>query len=167
MLYLIHRCQAFRRAGDVRLGNLIHSFRRVQQLFVRVIFLPGISGSAKWTRNLERPRADRFVEAERSLQTRRIKQTTTVSSTSSAGTWALICGETDDRPATTTAPQGRLTRRLPCAGSRVEFADQAPSEENSLSDSIGPSSATYLVATPCSSVIPPRNNRVTRSCWTW
>jgi len=27
------------------LGNLIHSFRRVQQLFVRVIFLPGILGS--------------------------------------------------------------------------------------------------------------------------
>jgi hypothetical protein len=91
MLHLIHRCQVS--AGLVMLSNLIHSFRRVQQLFVRVIFLPGISGSAKWTRNLERPRANRFVEAGRSLQTRRIKLTTTVSSASSAGTWALICGE--------------------------------------------------------------------------
>jgi hypothetical protein len=86
MLHLVHRCQVS--AGLVMLGNLIHSFRRVQQLFVRVIFLPGISGSAKWTRNLERPRANRFVKAERSLQTRRIKQTTTASSASSAGTWA-------------------------------------------------------------------------------
>ena len=165
MLQLIHRCQVS--AGLVMLGNLIHSFRRVQQLFVRVIFLPGISGSAKWTRNLERPRTDRFVEAERSLQTRRIRQTTTASSASSAGTWAPDLRGKRPPACHHNCISGMPNQTASLGGSRVEFANQAPSEENSLSESIGPSGATYLVATPCSSVIPPRNNRVTRSCWTW
>jgi hypothetical protein len=45
----------------------------------------------------------------------------------------------------------------------VAFSDKSPCREDSLSEMEG---SIYLVATPCSSVIPPRNNRVTRSCWT-
>jgi len=56
------------------------------------------------------------MEAERSLQTRRIKLTTTVSSASSAGTWALICGESDHRPATPTASQGRPNQTASLCG---------------------------------------------------
>jgi hypothetical protein len=93
--------------------NLIDSFRRVQQLLVRVIFLPGISDSSKPIRHLTFRCANLFADAEPALQTARIKQTTTVSSASSAGTWALFCEGTDYGPAATTASQGCLTRRLP------------------------------------------------------
>src|ERR1035441_6292343 len=57
--------------------NLIDSFRRVQQLLVRVIFLPGISDSSKPIRHLTFRCANLFADAEPALQTARIKQTTT------------------------------------------------------------------------------------------
>jgi hypothetical protein len=108
-------------ARATMLSNLTHSFCNVQQLFVRVIFLPGISDSSKPIRHLTFRRANRFADVDPPLQTRRIKQTTTFSSASSAGTWALICGERDYGPATTTASQGGLIRRLPCTGVRVRI----------------------------------------------
>jgi hypothetical protein len=148
------------------LSNLLQSYSRVQQLFVRVIFLPGISDSSKPIRHLTFLLSKSLADAEGSLQTRRIKQTTTVSSASSAGTSTQMCGKNDYAPATTTASQGRLTRRLPCAGVRVAFADQSLSEENSLPKASGRAPRFTWFATPCSPVIPPRNNRVTRSCWT-
>src|SRR5208282_4790479 len=91
-----------------------------------------ISESSKPIRHLTFRCANLFADAEPALQTARIKQTTTVSSASSAGTWALFCEGTDYGPAATTASQECLTRRLPQAGVRVVFAAQSLAEENSL-----------------------------------
>ena len=52
------------------------------------------------------------------------------------------------------------------AGVRVAFAKRSLSEEGFFSQSDGPSKAIYLIPTLCWAVIPPRNNRLTRSCWT-
>src|SRR5580693_9120540 len=62
--------------------------------------------------------------------------------------------------------RGHILGRLSCIGARVVFADQSSFSERFLTDAIGPEGAIYLVATRYSPVIPPRNNRVTRSCWT-
>jgi hypothetical protein len=48
--------------------NLIDSFRRVQQLLVRVIFLPGISDSTKPICHLTFRWANHFADAERPFQ---------------------------------------------------------------------------------------------------
>src|ERR1700730_16375250 len=114
------------------LANLIDSFSRVQQLLVSLLFLPGISDSGKLICHLTFRCANHFADAEPALPPARIKQTPTVSSASSAGTWAPFCEGTDYGPAATTASHGCLTRRLPQAGVRVVFAAQSLAEENSL-----------------------------------
>src|SRR6185295_9388642 len=98
--------------GRTVLANLIDSFSRVQQLLVSLLFLLGISDSSKPIRHVTFRCANLFADVEPVLQTARIKQTTTVSSASSAGTWAPFCEGTDYGPAATTASQGCLTSRL-------------------------------------------------------
>jgi len=110
---------------------LIHSFRRVQQLLVRVIFLPGISDGSKPIRH------SHLVEQISSrMRSRRYRPADQEDND------GLICftgrhlgadfRESDCGPAITTASQGRLIRRLPCTGARVAFAGQSLSEESSL-----------------------------------
>ena len=54
----------YRRFGT----NLIHSRRPVQQLLVRVIFLPGISDSGKPICHLTSRSANYFADAERRVR---------------------------------------------------------------------------------------------------
>jgi hypothetical protein len=68
MLHLIHGYQVS--AGLVMLSNLHQSYSRVQQLLVRVIFLPGISDSSKPIRHLTFRGANLLADAEPALQTR-------------------------------------------------------------------------------------------------
>src|SRR5580704_3615875 len=84
------------------------------------------------------------------------------SSASSEWTWTQICEQSDYVFVTTIVSRGQIFRRLPCIsagshGRRIAFSGRF------LSESEG---SIYGLATPCSSLIPPRNNRATRSCWT-
>src|SRR5579863_10628500 len=90
----------------------------------------------------------------------------TALSASSAGTWTQICEQSDYAPDTTMVSRGHILGRLPCIGARVVFCRPIAFSGRFLTEAIGPEGAIYLVATPYSPVIPPRNNRVTRSCWT-
>src|SRR5580704_19589461 len=74
-------------------------------------------------------------------------------------------GKNEYAPATTT-PSAVQIRRPPCSGIRVAFANQSPSEEKSLHEVSCRAERSTWSPTHYSSVIPPRNNRATRSCWT-
>jgi hypothetical protein len=112
--------------------NLIDSFSRVQQLLVRVIFLPGLSDRSKPICHLtfrweitSRMRSGRFrrTESSRPRHAHLPRR---------AGTWTQAWENNEYAAATKTGSQGRLIRRPACSCVRVAFADQSPSGENSL-----------------------------------
>jgi hypothetical protein len=76
-----------RRAERAISANLIHFCRPVQQLLVRVIFLPGISDSGKSICHFTSHLANHLADAEGSFRRTGVKQNPTYSSASSAGTW--------------------------------------------------------------------------------
>ena len=90
----------------------------------------------------------------------------TALSASSAGTWTQICEQSDHAPATTNSISEPHLRHLPCPGARVRICRPIAFSGKFFTEAIWPEGAIYLVGTPYSPVIPPRNNRVTRSCWT-
>jgi hypothetical protein len=107
------------------LANLIDFCRPVQQLLVRVIFLPGISDSSKPIRHIAFRRALRPADAEQPVS-EKLNQ---------ADTDRLICLsgkhlDTSSRendfafPDTATASRSRLTQSLTFAGFTVTFANQ-------------------------------------------
>jgi len=73
------------------LANLIDFCRPVQQLLVRVRFLPGISRNTKPIRHLTLRWENHFADVEPTFQANWVKQATTGSSASSPGTWRWIC----------------------------------------------------------------------------
>jgi hypothetical protein len=80
------------------LSNLPHSCCSVQQLLVRVIFLPGISDRSRPTRHRTFRSVNRFADAQPPLQTRPIKHQMAVSSALCPSTCTLNRGESDYRP---------------------------------------------------------------------
>src|ERR1700722_18184624 len=87
----------------------------------------------------------------------------TASSASSLGTWTQICEQSDYVPASTIVSGGQILMRLPsCVSAGLALADKSLC----LEDSLASGGSIYLLATPCPSIIPPRNNTRTRSCWT-
>lgn len=99
------------------------------------------------------------------LGTPRVKQRRTVSSASSAGTWTLVCDEINYNPLPHRRLRDAITSRLlrkvsPSLFSTNRFLRKIPQRD------CWTGSPNLLARDPCSSVIPPRNNRVTRSCWT-
>jgi hypothetical protein len=127
-------------AGPPMPANLPHSRRRVQQLFVRLIFLPGISDRNKPTPHRTFRSANRFADGQPPLQTHPIKHQMAVSSALSASTCMLNCGESDYWARRPTPCQGRVTRRPSRTGVKVVFGDQSLSPTRSLPNVSGQTS---------------------------
>jgi hypothetical protein len=111
---------------------VIDSSRRVQQLLVRVLFLPGISDSRKLNHHLPFGSANHL----------RIGSSHFTRTESSARRSPHLLdrqplGRSSAKKMTTTSPwrpesQARLTRCPPFTATRVSFANESPSGENSL-----------------------------------
>jgi hypothetical protein len=126
-------------------ANLLRFLDRVQQLLVRVIFLPGISDSNKPISRITFHRANRFSVADLALQQNRVIQVATASSASSLGTWTQIYGQSDYVPATTVVSRGQILRHIPCISAGGAFADKSLC----LEDSLASGRPIYLLATAC------------------
>jgi len=138
-------------------ANLLRFRDRVQQLLVRVIFLPGISDSNNPISHATFRWANHVADAKQLFEKHWVKQKMTALSASSAGTWTAdlrakwlrarhhngISGPHTRTPSLYRCP-GRICRPIAFSG-------------RFLTEAIGPEGAIYLVATPYSPVIPPRN----------
>jgi len=107
------------------LANLIDFCRPVQQLLVRVIFLPGISDSSKPIRHIAFRRAHRPADAEQPVS-EKLNQADTDSLICLSGKHLDTSSRENDFafPDTATASRSRLTQSFTFAGFTVTFANQ-------------------------------------------
>jgi hypothetical protein len=105
-------------------ANLLHSYSRVQQLLVTLLFLPGISDSSK-IRHIAFRRARRPADAEQSVS-EKLNQADTDSLICLTGKHLDTSSRENDFafPDTATASRSRLTQSLTFAGFTVTFANQ-------------------------------------------